>query len=451
MRPALNYTPEGFLELGELYGSSYPYIVIVSSRGGGKTYSTLKWLVESKQKFIYFRRTDKILNIISDPALHPFKRLNEDLGWNIQPRPAKGLTELVDASEGHGEVIGYMAALSTFSNIRGFDASDIEVMVWDEFIPEATDRIMFNMFTAWSNAIETVNRNRELILPLGTDNFGRDVLKQLVSAAGTSIKIGLIAGSIATLIGLTLGLLSGYLGGIADRIISEILNILMMIPTFFLIILAISLYGSSIDNMILIMALTGWAGTARLMRGQALAIREKTFIKNAETIKESYESVSPDGKTRAYFTPDGYYNITRKWEKGDEVTICFEMQPRMVLAHENVEADHGLVAVERGPLVYCAEWTDNDFDIKNVVINPEAKFTLGERDLSTFIPEERKAQLSTWASQRITTLSTEAQLVTSDAKGTPQYETVNLTLTPYYTWAHRGRGDMKVWLPCQEE
>ena len=176
-----------------------------------------------------------------------------------------------------------------------------------------------------------------------------------------------------------------------------------------------------------------------------------TFIKNAETIKESYESVSPDGKTRAYFTPDGYYNITRKWEKGDEVTICFEMKPRIVQAHENVEADRGLVAVERGPLVYCAEWADNDFDIKNVVINPEAKFTLGERDLSTFIPEERKAQLSTWASQHITTLSTEAQLVTSDAKGTPQYETVNLTLTPYYTWAHRGRGDMKVWLPVSSE
>jgi DUF1680 family protein len=86
-----------------------------------------------------------------------------------------------------------------------------------------------------------------------------------------------------------------------------------------------------------------------------------------------------------------------------------------------------------------------------VVINPEAKFTLGEHDLSTFIPEERKAQLSTWASQHITTLSTEAQLVTSDAKGTPQYETVNLTLTPYYTWAHRGRGDMKVWLPVSSE
>ena len=156
-------------------------------------------------------------------------------------------------------------------------------------------------------------------------------------------------------------------------------------------------------------------------------------------------------KAKVYVTPDGYLNITRKWKKGDEVTICFEMQPRIVLAHENVEADRGLVAIERGPLVYCAEWADNDFDIKNVVINSEAKFTLGERDLSTFIPEERKAQLSTWASQHITTLSTEAQLVTPDAKGTPQYETVNLILTPYYTWAHRGRGDMKVWLPVSSE
>ena len=155
------------------------------------------------------------------------------------------------------------------------------------------------------------------------------------------------------------------------------------------------------------------------------------------------------GKNNAdiQITPDGYLNITRKWKKGDEVTICFEMQPRVVQAHENVEADRGLVAIERGPLVYCAEWADNDFDIKNVVINPKAKFTLGERDLSTFIPEERKAQLSTWASQRITTLSTEAQLVTPNAKGEPQREQVTLTLTPYYTWAHRGRGDMKVWLP----
>ena len=188
-----------------------------------------------------------------------------------------------------------------------------------------------------------------------------------------------------------------------------------------------------------------------MVQGTGDEYMKTTFVKNAETIKESYESVSLDGKTRAHFTPDGYYNITRKWKKGDEVTICFEMQPRVVLAHENVEADRGLVAIERGPLVYCAEWADNDFDIKNVVINPEAKFTLGERDLSTFIPEERKSQLTTWSTQHITTLSTEAQVTIPDDKGEPQYDKVHLTLTPYYAWAHRGRGDMKVWLPCSDK
>ena len=177
----------------------------------------------------------------------------------------------------------------------------------------------------------------------------------------------------------------------------------------------------------------------------------KNIIEDKKAFKENFNKTSLDEKTKAYFTSDGYLNITRKWKKGDELTIFFEMRPRVVLAHENVEADRGLVAIERGPLVYCAEWADNDFDIKNVVINPEAKFTLGERDLSTFIPEERKAQLSTWASQHIITLSTEAQLVTPNAKGEPQREQVNLTLTPYYTWAHRGRGDMKVWLPVADE
>ena len=74
-------------------------------------------------------------------------------------------------------------------------------------------------------------------LPLGTDNFGRDVLKELVSATKTSIIIGLIAGTVATIIGLTLGLLAGYVGGLADDIIMFITNIFTVIPSFVLLIL----------------------------------------------------------------------------------------------------------------------------------------------------------------------------------------------------------------------
>lgn len=156
---------------------------------------------------------------------------------------------------------------------------------------------------------------------------------------------------------------------------------------------------------------------------------------------------SHNKKSNLQFTPDGYLTITRKWKQGDEVTIHFDMQPRMVRAHENVETDRGLIAIERGPLVYCAEWPDNNFDIKQVAISEDAQFTLGERDLSDFIPEERKAQLTTWSTQRINTLSTKAYVTKQDKKGQTSYEDVALTLIPYYAWAHRGRGDMKVWLP----
>ena len=75
------------------------------------------------------------------------------------------------------------------------------------------------------------------VLPLGTDNFGRDVLTELVKATGVSLQIGLVAGIIATLIGLTLGLLSGYVGGWVDDVIMFITNLFTVIPSIVLLIL----------------------------------------------------------------------------------------------------------------------------------------------------------------------------------------------------------------------
>ena len=73
------------------------------------------------------------------------------------------------------------------------------------------------------------------VLPLGTDNFGRDVLTELVSATGTSLKIGLVAGLIATAIGLTLGLMAGYMGGWVDDVIMFVTNMFTVIPSFVII------------------------------------------------------------------------------------------------------------------------------------------------------------------------------------------------------------------------
>lgn len=118
-------------------------------------------------------------------------------------------------------------------------------------------------------------------LPLGTDNFGRDVLKELVSAIGTSIMIGLIAGCVATLIGLTLGLLSGYVGGVVDDIIMFVTNVFTVIPSFVLLILIT--YSISQDQrgatvVAAVIGLTSWTWTTRSVRSQVISLRNRDHV-----------------------------------------------------------------------------------------------------------------------------------------------------------------------------
>ena len=130
----------------------------------------------------------------------------------------------------------------------------------------------------------------------------------------------------------------------------------------------------------------------------------------------------------------GYLCIRRKWKKGDVVDIHFDMLPRVVKAHPSVEADRGRVAVERGPLVYCAEWPDNDFNVHNILLNRRPVFQVTEK------PELLNG---------IRLLTTDAQALSYDASGKLSLRDVKLNLIPYYAWAHRGEGDMDVWLPIE--
>lgn len=118
-------------------------------------------------------------------------------------------------------------------------------------------------------------------LPLGTDNFGRDVLKELVSAAGTSIIIGLIAGTVATLIGLSLGLLSGYLGGFVDDFIMFVTNVFTVIPSFVLLILISYSIGQEQRGaavVALVIGLTSWTWTCRSVRSQVISLRNRDHV-----------------------------------------------------------------------------------------------------------------------------------------------------------------------------
>ena len=118
-------------------------------------------------------------------------------------------------------------------------------------------------------------------LPLGTDNFGRDTLKELISACGTSIRIGLISGSVATLIGLFLGLLGGYLGGVVDDIIMFFTNIFTVIPSFVLLILisnSINQDQRGAGTVALVIGLTSWVWTTRSVRSQVISLRGRDHV-----------------------------------------------------------------------------------------------------------------------------------------------------------------------------
>ncbi len=118
-------------------------------------------------------------------------------------------------------------------------------------------------------------------LVLGTDNFGRDVLKEMVSATRTSIMIGLIAGVVATAIGLLLGLLSGYMGGFVDDAIMFITNLFTVVPSFILLILISYSIGQEqrgASVVALVIGLTSWTWTCRSVRSQVISLRNRDHV-----------------------------------------------------------------------------------------------------------------------------------------------------------------------------
>lgn len=119
------------------------------------------------------------------------------------------------------------------------------------------------------------------LLPLGTDNFGRDVLTELVAAARVSLMIGLIAGFIATSIGLVLGLLSGFIGGMVDDSLMFVTNLFTVIPSIVLLILISFSIGQDkrgAATIAIVIGFTGWVWTARAVRAQVISLRNRDHV-----------------------------------------------------------------------------------------------------------------------------------------------------------------------------
>lgn len=142
--------------------------------------------------------------------------------------------------------------------------------------------------TGMVNQTDYVNINdvpNVRVLPLGTDNFGRDMMTELVSATRTSLQIGLIAGLIATTIGLVLGLTAGYIGGFVDDAIMFVTNLFTVIPSFVILILITYSVGQEhrgANTIAIIIGLTAWVWTTRAVRAQVISLRNRDHVNMAK-------------------------------------------------------------------------------------------------------------------------------------------------------------------------
>lgn len=155
------YTKEGWLNWDYLCSQGATFVPVVGPRGVGKTYGLFKKLTTEKKKFIYLRRLKSQLDICAKDEGNPFKKINTDTGTNIYPFSSDGVITFRHGDKA-GDIAAVGVALSVVANLRGIDFSDIEAIVFDEFIASIGERPIKNEFQAFLNFYETVNRNREL-------------------------------------------------------------------------------------------------------------------------------------------------------------------------------------------------------------------------------------------------------------------------------------------------
>lgn len=155
-------------------------------------------------------------------------------------------------------------------------------------------------------------------------------------------------------------------------------------------------------------------------------------------INKSGESpeIKINGKIIDYKIKNGYARLNKYWHEGDQIELYLPMPVRKIISHDSVKSNNGKLCVQKGPLVYAAEGTDNQGKVRNLLF-----------DMNEDFKSDHKKNLI----DGITTLTTNAYALNTDMLGDVKKTPKEVTLIPYYAWAHRGPGEMLIWFPFEME
>jgi len=180
------------------------------------------------------------------------------------------------------------------------------------------------------------------------------------------------------------------------------------------------------SNFTINIRIPGWA------RNEAVPSDLYNFLDKVE----EQVALKVNGRSEPINLNKGYASLNRRWKKGDVIELVLPMPVRRVVANEQVEADRGRVALQRGPVVYCAEWPDNaSGQVRNLVIADSARLT------AQFRPDLLGG---------VAAIKGRSVALSFDAQGKVIKNEQDFTAIPYYAWANRGQGEMAVWIARSE-
>lgn len=160
------YQSNGYANMADMIESPTPFCLTIGGRGTGKTYSSIKYLLENKVLFIYLRRTAAEMELAGKTEFSPIVKIGHDIGMELCCEPLSKYVYGVYHIDGDGKPLGspiaYNMALSTIASCRSFDASSVKVVLFDEAIPENHVKRMRNENLSILNMYESLNRNREM-------------------------------------------------------------------------------------------------------------------------------------------------------------------------------------------------------------------------------------------------------------------------------------------------